>query len=239
MLSSWLSKQGYSPDLQKRYRQSGWLESIGTGAMIRTGETVNYKGAIYALQQQLGMSIHIGGRTALAMLGKAHYLELATKKAILFGALQEKLPLWFEKRNWGVELAYYQSSFLPPDMGWTSVELKTFSLKVSAAPRALMECLYLAPKNQELLECYELMEGLNNLRPERVQKLLEACNSVKVKRLFIYMAQKAKHPWVEYLNLNNFDFGSGKRSIVKNGVYVAQYQITVPKELEPDDKTQL
>jgi hypothetical protein len=27
-----------------------------------------------------------------------------------------------------------------------------------------MECLYLAPEKQELAECYQLMEGLNNLR---------------------------------------------------------------------------
>lgn len=76
------------------------------------------------------------------------------------------------------------------------------------------------------------MEGLNNLRPASVQKLLEACNSIKVKRLFLYMADKANHDWVRYLNLDNVDLGSGKRSIVADGVYVAKYQITVPKALE-------
>jgi len=65
-----------------------------------------------------------------------------------------------------------------------------------------------------------------------VQKLLEACKSIKVKRLFLYMADKANHDWVRYLNLDNVDLGSGKRSIVADGVYVAKYQITVPKALE-------
>lgn len=64
-----------------------------------------------------------------------------------------------------------------------------------------MECLYLAPEKQQLLECYEMMEGLNNLRPNLVQQLLEACQSVKVKRLFLYMAEKSGHDWVKYLNL--------------------------------------
>lgn len=240
MISTWLTDQGYSSDLQKRYRKSGWLESVGTGAMIRAGDSVGYEGAVYALQKQLNMSVHPGGRNALALLGKAHYLELAQKKVTLFGKYNEKLPVWFQKHNWGLGFDYYQSSFLPSDLGLTVVDLTTFPIKVSSAERAIMECLYLAPEKQELLECYELMEGLNNLRPNLVQKLLEECRSVKVKRLFIYMAEKAGHAWAQYLNLKKIDFGSGKRSLVKNGVYVSKYQITVPKELEDHaDTTEL
>ena len=118
----------------------------------------------------------------------------------------------------------------------SDVELKSFTIKVSGAARAIMECLYLAPEKQGLLECYELMEGLNNLRPDLVQNLLEQCNSVKVKRLFMYMAEKAGHAWVQYMNLEKIDLGRGKRSVVKNGVYVSKYKITVPKELEKHEK---
>jgi hypothetical protein len=46
------------------------------------------------------------------------------------------------------------------------------------------------------------------------------------------MADKAGHDWLSYLNLEKVDLGSGKRSIVKDGVYVPKYQITIPKELE-------
>ena len=94
-----------------------------------------------------------------------------------------------------------------------------------------MECLYLAPEKQELSECHELMEGLTNLRPQQVQALLEACTSVKVKRLFLFLAEKAKHDWFEYLDLTKIDLGKGKRSVVPNGVLNTKYQITVPKEL--------
>lgn len=239
LLSSWMSKQGYSSDLQKRYRKSHWLDSIGSGAMIRSGDQVGYEGAIYALQTQLGFTIHPSARTALSLLGKAHYLEMSQTKIVLFGGKGEKLPAWFKSYDWGVSLDYTQSSFLPSDLGLTEVELRIFSIKVSGAARALMECLYLAPEKQELFECYEFMEGLNNLRPNHVQTLLEACNSVKVKRLFMYMAEKAGHDWVDYLDLTKVDFGRGKRSLVKEGVYVPKYQITVPKALEDHDKTDL
>lgn len=230
--SSWLIKQGYSHALQRRYKSSKWLQPIGTGALIRTNDQVGYEGAIYALQKQSSLTIHPGGRTALSFLGKAHYLELAANTVVLFGGKNERLPAWLKNHDWGVKLDYNETTFLPSDMGLTEVELKNFSIRVSGAVRAIMECLYLAPQKQDLIECFELMEGLNNLQPKQVQTLLENCNSVKVNRLFLYMAEKADHSWFKYMDLKNVDIGKGKRSIVKNGVYVEKYQITVPKELE-------
>ena len=236
MLSAWLFEQGYSYDLQRRYKKSKWLEPIGTGAVVRSNDKVGYEGAVYALQNQAKLTIHTGGRTALSILGKAHYLELASNKVVLFGSGGEKLPAWFRKHNWGVKVDYHETSFLPPELGLTEVEIKNFSIKVSSGARALMECLYLAPQKQELMECFELMEGLNNLPPKQVQALLENCQSVKVKRLFLYMAEKADHSWFKYLDVTNIDLGKGKRSLVKNGVFVDKYGITVPKELEKNEK---
>ncbi|MBC8767728.1 type IV toxin-antitoxin system AbiEi family antitoxin [Arenibacter sp. BSSL-BM3] len=230
-LSSWLVQQGYSLDLQKRYRNSDWFTSIGTGAMIRSGDKVGYEGALYALQKQAGLYVHPGGKTALSLLGKSHYLELSANKVTLFGGQQEKLPTWCKQHDWGVKLDYHSSSFLPANIGLVELELKTFSIKVSSAARAMLECLFLAPKHQELIECYQLMEGLNNLRPNLVQDLLENCTSIKVNRLFMYLAEKANHNWVKHLNMDKINLGSGKRSIVKNGVYDPKYKITVPVEL--------
>lgn len=237
--SSWLAQQGYSIDLQKYYRKSNWLKSIGSGAMIRSGDQVGYEGAIYALQKQSGFTIHPGGRTALSLLGKAHYLELVAKRVTVFGGRGEKLPVWFKNHDWGVTVDYCQASFLPSDIGLTEVELKSFSIKVSGPVRAIMECLNLAPEKQELMECFEIMEGLNNLQPKQVQTMLEQCHSVKVNRLFLYMAEKAGHSWFQYLDLKNVGLGKGKRSIVRNGVYVDKYKITVPRELEKNGKSDL
>ena len=39
-LSKWLADNDYSYDLQKAYRKSNWLTSIGNGAMVRSGDTV-------------------------------------------------------------------------------------------------------------------------------------------------------------------------------------------------------
>lgn len=99
-----------------------------------------------------------------------------------------------------------------------------------------MECLYLAPVYQELTECYELMESMNNLRPGVVQELLEQCSSIKVKRLFLCLADRIKHEWFNYLDTSKIDLGKGKRSIVKNGSWDAKYQITIPHSWQHHDK---
>jgi len=229
--SSWLSDHGYSHDLQKRYRKSNWFTTIGTGAMIRNRDKVSLEGALYALQKQSNLSIHLGGRTALSYLGKTQYLELSPKKVTLFGLRSEHLPKWLTTNDWGVGVDYHPTSFLPTELGLDTYEFKGFSIKISGAARALMECLYLATDDQDLLECLQVMEGLNNLRPQQVQALLENCESIKVKRIFMYMAELIGHSWLKYLKTDKIDLGKGKRSMVKNGVYVDKYQITLPKEV--------
>lgn len=231
-LSSWLTKQGYSHDLQQRYKKSDWLKSVGTGAFIRNNDKVGYEGAVYALQEQSSLTIHPGGRTALSLLGYAHYIEFSANRVVLFGSPGEKLPTWFKNHDWGVKPYYHVTSFLPPDLGLKNFECSNFSIKVSGAARAIMECLHLAPQEQELMECFQFIESLTNPVPKQVQALLENCQSMKVKRLFLYMAEKAGHSWFKHLDLKTVDLGKGKRSVVKNGVFISKYRITVPKELE-------
>lgn len=234
-LTSWLAGKGYSNQLLNRYKKSNWITSIGAGAVIKSGDKVTIEGAVFALQQQGEKSIHPGGKTALGLLGMAHYLKFSNTTYTLFGFKNEKLPGWLLKYDWKLKLNYHHTSFLPPEIGLTEWDMGGYSIKISGAARALMECLYLVPKNQDLLECYELMEGLNNLRPKLVQQLLENCTSVKVKRLFLYMATKAGHSWANFLDVEKIDLGRGKRQLVDNGMYVPQYKITVPKVLENEE----
>ena len=65
--------------------------------------------------------------------------------------------------------------------------------------------------------------------PQKVEALLKQCSSEKVKRLFLYFAEKAEHIWFKYIKTHEIDLGKGKRSLAKNGIYVPKYQITVPK----------
>lgn len=235
--SSWMVKNGYSADLQRRYRTSNWFESIGAGAMVRIGDQVTLEGALFTLQRQLKLNVHVGGKSALGIHGKAHYLSIHQQKMALFSPPRETLPKWFVNyEGWRNKFALTQTDFLPVDIGIVEVNYNGHMIKVSSPARSIMECLYLAPKEQSLIECYEIVEGLNNLRPQNVQELLEKCKSVKVKRLFLYMADKANHSWFKYLQIDRIDLGKGKRSVVENGTFNAKYQLTVPKELEKDEQ---
>lgn len=62
-----------------------------------------------------------------------------------------------------------------------------------------------------------LMEGLRNLSPRRLHTLLVACRSVKVKRLFLWFAERHEHPWLEKMDRKKIDLGHGKRMLVRGG----------------------
>lgn len=231
LLSSWLNAEGYPYELQQRYRKGGWLKTIGKGAMKRTGDNLRLNGALYSLQQQAGILIHIGGRTALSMQGLSHYLELYQKETLLFAPRGVKLPTWFINNQWETKPILVNTSFLPPEIGLTDYPEAGFSIKISGPVRAMMECLALAPDHFDLTEARQLMEGLTFLRPDNVQSLLEQCNAVKVIRLFLYLAEKAGHAWFKYIKVEKLSIGKGKRSLVRHGVYIPTYMITVPKSL--------
>ncbi len=230
LISTWLVNQGYSRDLQHRYLKSGWLTSVGYGALKRTGDTINLKGALYSLQTQAEKQIHIGGRSALGLQGLSHYLELYQKETLLFAPSGTNLPLWFKKFEWETKAVLIHTSMLNPNIGLINYNEKTFTIKISDPTRAILECLELTTKRFDLQEAWQIMEGLSALNPKNVQEILEHCNSVKALRLFLFMAEKANHSWFKYLNIEHLNLGKGKRSIVPNGIYIPKYKITVPKE---------
>ena len=231
ILASWLDKNGFSYDLQQRYKKSGWLESIGVGAFKRPNDNIGWQGAVYSLQQQANLSVHVGGLSALSLLGYSHYIRTGVETAYLFSNLKIKLPAWFEKYSWNEPVNHTKTSFLSTEIGLEDYNDVAFQIKISSPERAIMECLYLAPEKQDLLETYQIMSGLVNLRPDIVQVLLQVCKSVKVKRLFLYMLKKANHQWGQFLDLSEVNLGTGDREVVKNGIYDPEFHITVPKEL--------
>ncbi len=230
-LAPWLDALGISRELQKRYRHNGWLESVGTGAFKLPSDDVGWKGGLYSLQTQAELPVHAGAMTALTMQGLAHYTRVGKETVFLFSPPKTLLPAWFRKHDWGSPIRHVRTSAVPEGLGLRDHEDKTFKIRISAPERAMLESLYLAPNEADLVECFQVMEGLTNLRPDLVQKLLIGCTSVKVKRLFLYLAEKADHQWYAQVDASKFDLGKGHRRIVKGGVYTSKYCLTVPHEL--------
>jgi hypothetical protein len=150
----------------------------------------------------------------------------------LYGERGLTLPAWFKKSMRNRDFAYVMTNLFPPgnEDGLTEFKSGEFAVIVSAPERAAMEMLHLVPNVVGFEEASLIMENLAGLRPELVLKLLEVCRFVKVKRLFLYLAEKYSHPWFPRLDLSKLDLGKGKRLIVPHGMLDKKYQITVPRQ---------
>lgn len=238
----WLEKHHVSRQLVGVYKKGGWLRSVGRGAFVRLGEEVRWTSAMYALQEQLHLPIHAGGKTALELKGYAHFLPLGKRpRVFLFGARPAKLPSWFRQHDWGVDIEYLMTNLFPEKMtsGLTGHDLDSYSISVSTPERAIMEVLSLVPQRQTFDEARLLMEGLTTLRPQLVQELLESCRSIKTKRVFLFLAEECRHRWIKQLEKNNTDLGKGKRSLIPGGRLDPIYNITVPQGAFSDERRQV
>ena len=147
-VSSYLNDQGFSHELIRTYRNSNWIEPVGRGAFILRGDKVGWPGALYALQTQLNLNVHAGGKTALEMKGLAHYVPPQMHKIFLYGTNFQKLPAWFKKSRWNEQQLIYSATKLFPDRfdtGLTQFDYSEFFIRISAPERAAMEMLHFVP----------------------------------------------------------------------------------------------
>jgi hypothetical protein len=227
----WLDQKGISRKLANWYVKSNWLERFGPRAFVRSGDNVDWTGGLYALQTQLGMTVHAGARTALELRGFGHFLPLGSAPVvILVSDTTEHLPAWFSKNEWQSRLRHRVLRLFDrlPDHASTSIDCGAFLIGASSPERAIMEMMHMANDNSAVEHAHTLMRGLTTLRPAVVQSLLESCRSVKVRRLFLWSAESHGHAWFGRLKVSDVDMGSGKRQVFEGGAYSSKYQITVP-----------
>ncbi len=229
-LSSWLEKQGVTRTEQVNYVRSGWLQRISTGVYMFAHAKQIMFSALESYGKQTGRKYHIGASSALSLRGYNHFLSMGKPSIYVFTNITERLPKWMFRTDWDMTL----HEFCTKAFGNVCIEqfeTDEYTLSVSSPERAIMECLLLSPEHYSLMDVYYLMEMLTTLRSKRVMDLLENCSSVKVKRLFLYMAEKARHPWFKKLDLDKVDLGSGPRSIMKGGIKNSKYNIIISREL--------
>jgi hypothetical protein len=237
LTSAWLKGQGISSRLADYYASSGWLHRVGDGAFTVQSETPTWLGAVFGLQQK-SKSFHPGGRTALELSGLAHFLPLGDGHPVyLFSRAGDRLPAWFKGLAWFSRVRHVSTNFLPQELGLREHREGALTVTVSAPERAALEFLQHLTLDDAGYEHANLVfEGLGTLRPGLVQSLLEACASIKVKRLFLHLAEKQAHPWFNQLDLTKVSLGSGKRVLIPGGHLDPKYLITVPAAVEtPSD----
>ena len=232
LFGEWLTKQGLGSKEQYAYMKRGWLNRISKGVYVLQGKEPTLLNVIAAYNKQLGKHCIVGAYTALEIRGHSHYLSMGKPTAYLFTNKFNKIPTWITTKEWDMAVKYMTTSFLGDDLkGVEEMTVEDDVLLVSSPERAFLECLNLPKATSSLLDLYYIMEGLTTLRPKLLQQLLEACTSQKVKRLFLYMAEKAGHPWFKALKLESIEIGTTRLMAVPTGKYIAKYNMTIPKEL--------
>jgi hypothetical protein len=250
--AAWLEKNGYYGSLRHKYIASGWLEQPVRGVFRRPRGQLSWEQVVISLQTLLKHPISVGGRTALELGGYAHYLPQTQPPIHLYS--DSKLPSWLLKLPLQEAFVVHsRTRFLPaPTIAPDEISLDdTTSLEqalvpaglivnswghwlwpliISSPERAYLELLDELPQSESFHMADVIMEGLSNLSPRRMQFLLEAATSIKVKRLFFLFADRHNHAWLKHLDISKIDLGKGKRMLVKNGKLHTKYQITVPEE---------
>lgn len=245
--SRWLRTHGYASSLVSRYVGSGWLVSPSRGVYLRNGGRLEWSGVVRTLQEREQLSLHVGGRFALAWEGYEHYLRLGQAPAItLYGAAPPpgwvtQLPLAETFSFCGLG-PFAPPPFLYPDatdqmlmehgLMWRTDETGVSALVTSTPERAILELCQQASSAALVYEIDALLQGMSTLRPGRLGALLRRCNSIKAKRLFLALAERHAHAWWPHLSLAGVDTGSGKRSLVAGGQLHPLYQITLPRDLD-------
>ena len=234
--SQWLrEKCDIYQQLADTYVKSGWLTRLGSGAYAWKNYKPTIEFGIQALQEQQGLSIHLGGKTSLELFRQTRFLPLGKNSPVyLFTSnTSEQLPRWFQGYKWGREVYFIKTRLFPENfqLGMRQAEKNGVLIRVSSLERAVFEFLYGLEKWHAWDDVDSSFERLFALDGELLQKLLEKCRSIKVKRLFLVFAERHQHRWFHRLNLKKISLGSGVRQFYKGGAIHPVYKITVPEFL--------
>jgi hypothetical protein len=232
--SHWLADQGYSRQLVRKYVQGNWLQALGRGVYARSQGTVTWEGVVLGMQRLADLQFHVGGVSALNRQGFAHYLLLGGENTIhLWG--RDKVPAWVRAVSLTESLCFHTARLFADDadsvgINEMSSSVRDWALQVSGPERAILELLSLVDTTEtSFTHAAELFAGLTSLRPDVINTLLTACTSIKVKRLFLFLADRHDYPWFSKVGWRQLDLGSGKRAVTKGGVLDKQFMITVPE----------
>jgi hypothetical protein len=250
--SSWMEERGYSSSLRSQYVAAGWLKQPVHSIFWRPRGKLSWEHVVISMQNLLDLPISIGGQTALELQGYAHYLQQSRKIIYLYS--DKKLSTWVGKleldeklviRNRSRFLPKIEHPWIPPSILEPLIPDELLKLDgalrvsqwgqykwpliMSTPERAILELLDELPKNTSFHLVDVIMEGLVNIRPRRMQTLLEQTSSIKVKRLFFFFVDRYHHRWLKHIDRDKIDLGKGKRVLVKGGKLNPKYQITMPE----------
>ena len=242
----WLAEQGLSAHALDNAVKTETLLLLATGVYSQYSRSVSWEGVIASMQRmekdgsENASPVVVGGLSALGLSGLSQYLSLGNTPHIHL-YVQGRLPTWLARLSLPMKFEGHRTSKLWPE---SVLQDKAFikeheweaelpPVYFSCPEKAILELLMDLPDRVTFEHADELMQGLVNLSPRKLDTLLKACKSVKAKRLFFWMAKRQAYPWFSKLNVKDYDLGSGKRVVAKGGKLDTDYLITVPSNMVP------
>lgn len=243
--TAWLNKRWIDSKSIQNYVHQGWIERIVRGVYRRplqngaSSDRLSWQVVLLSLQQLMGYSVHLGGRNALDYAIHPHSARQRKEgqKVHIYG----DVPSWVNRLPMSDQLIMHKLTlFAGAPAGIVNEFLLTYNkewaaevwrwpLKISSPERAILE-LMAELRGGSVFEYVEMyFQSLQSLRPELLLKLLRACQSVKVRRLFFAYADLYQHSWHKEMDSNQIDFGSGARTLVPGGEFHPAYQISLPE----------
>ncbi|GAA6173775.1 type IV toxin-antitoxin system AbiEi family antitoxin [Colwellia sp. KU-HH00111] len=228
LLMPYLKQHGISRSHVQNYLKSGWLEVVVGGVYKKPNATISWSSALSALQYQQASSLHLSGLSSLAQQGISHYLAMGSE-TIHFNSIKAiRLPKWLFSQHWKIEVKCSKVLDQIDENDLIELAVNSQTVKASVIELAVLEMLEKVTDESSFIFAVQMFQGFTSLRPRKLQSLLERSPSMKVKRLFLFLAQYYQHPWFKRIDESKLALGSGNRQIVKGGYVDKRYLITVP-----------
>ena len=234
----WLINQSLNQHFVDNAVRSKTLLPLANGVFTQFSEQLDWKGAVASLQRMSSAPVHVGGLSALELAGLTQYVRRpGVGQVHLYSSAP--LPRWLPRLNLGVNFVGHSIRTLwqetvMEDSAYVKQEQWREGLPpvlFSCPEKAMLEVLADVPHKISFEHADELMQGMQNLSPRKLDSLLRACVSVKVKRLFFWLADRQQFAWLGKLDSSQYDLGSGKRLIATQGRLDSKWLITVPKQM--------
>jgi hypothetical protein len=147
-----LKQNGYSDQLLKQYRNSGWLSALSKGVMYRTGDRLLSFPALACYNQQMGKSFHVAAHSALEINGFNHYVPMG-KPALMVGhPKRQTVPDWMKNNEFDKVMKFFSTeTFTEPQL--STFRLGEVDLLVSSPNRLFLSVFYCLQINMHSWTC--------------------------------------------------------------------------------------
>ncbi|MEJ2756324.1 MAG: type IV toxin-antitoxin system AbiEi family antitoxin domain-containing protein [Gammaproteobacteria bacterium] len=252
----WLSAQGLSTHTLDNAVKTKTLLPLCPGVYSQYSRQLCWKGIIASLQRMHSIydreqpSIHIGGLSALALTTTATAAKFAphcwlnSPHPISINLYTEhKLPAWpvklVHKLALPITITTHRVKLLWPSHIMSNRQFLMLDewqhglppVYYSCPEKAILEALIEIPNSLHFEQADKLMRQIPPLLPKRLDELLLACHSIKVKRLFFWLCERQNYSWLSEIDVTRYNLGSGKRVIAQHGKLDKFYSITVPSHM--------